>query len=723
MSAPADRFPFRLLAPVAISCAATLFVDVAPWAIAVMAAGFAARLVYRASGFEPAPSRLWLALSISVPSVATVWLAITAQEGHAGGPALVSVASGLLALALAGPPTAGALSRVVGLSLAQIAGASVLVPGRTMSILGFCYVAVLVPVLVRLASTLVAPRRGDGAPATRRLVAEGSTRRSSVPGALRFLVAAIPLGVWLFIVLPHHEADPADRAGPSASGAGTGGALSGRGSGGGPGESPIDAFVSGAKTRMRLGFVEKVRKNQRPVLLVKVDGGVRGPEPWTLRGPTYDVFTGREWARSATASRPRSAVPDATGWVDIRPAASSVRRHLLRLEDVSGEETHQLFLAPEATAVRLDDRVADRRVGSAPDGMLVALGLLPAGGVYEERAELPDPDRSTLRGRRSDASVAPFPTSVEAPPEAAAYRAIAGRAIAGAVDPAERAERIEHWLRSSFGYTTEMPAVDGSRPVLDFLERIRRGHCEYFASSMTLLLRSLGQPARLAVGFRGGDWLTSMGLWSFRGNHAHAWCEVWFEGRGWVLYDPTPPADAGGDRTSARGDAADEPSTFERLLRFSAEDRRALAATVGRVLAFTLAVLTGTSAAGLWPVLALLALAALVVLGRRRAAARALGAVDHAGQPLGPYGRALELLARAGLARRDAEAAGEFVERVERLRPEVGAPLERLTRLHDAARFGGRAPGEGEVHDAERALADLRTALDPDRAAAAVAAT
>ena len=586
--AASARFPLGLLVPVAVSSIAAAHVPhVAPWALCVLAAGFLGRLALRATGFESERSRFWFALSISVPSAATAWVALEAHAGNAAGPALLSVTCALLGLSLAGPPTSAALSRALGLSLAQVAGAAYLVPGRTISGLVALYVVVLVPVLVRIAASLAAPRRVDTGAQIRRVRVVGAAPRAALPAALRLLAAALPLGLWGFLVLPHRSTDAGGRAGPSSAAASTAIDAAGRDPGAAAArESSFSSFVSGGKTSMRLGFVAKVQRSQRPVLLVTIDGGVRGPsEPLTLRGFVYDVFTGAEWTRSNARARPSSAVPDADGWVSVAPAPPARRRHRLRIEDVAGDDGARLFLAPEPLRVRLDPRVGDRRVGTTPDGIVGAFARLPAGGFYEEEAEFPDPDRTAARGRRSDATVAPGPGLVEAPPEAGRYREIARGVVAGRTDPADRAARLEAWLRASFRYTTDMPEPDQRRPVLDFLERLRRGHCEYFASAMTLLMRSLGHPARLAVGFRGGDFLTTKAQWSFRGNHAHAWCEVFFEGLGWVGYDPTPAADPTGDLVTGAAAEGERPSFLARLLRFSEEDRRELAQSVGHALA------------------------------------------------------------------------------------------------------------------------------------------
>jgi hypothetical protein len=237
--------------------------------------------------------------------------------------------------------------------------------------------------------------------------------------------------------------------------------------------------------------------------------------------------------------------------------------------------------------------------------------------------------------------------------------------------------------------------MDRDRPVADFLLRARQGHCWCFASGMALLLRSLGHPARLAVGYRGGDWLEGLGEWSFRGAHAHAWCEMWYEGIGWIPYDPTPLARE--SQTAAAPEAA--PSLAERLLRLSPEDRRRLgerawrAVTEGRG-ALLFGVIAGST------VLGLLALAR--ALRRRHARTRvALGVA-----PGTPYGRALAALAKRGLPRRGSETPQEFRARADAALPIVGVPLEALTRLHEAERYGGHAAPRPDLEGAVRAIVE-----------------
>jgi hypothetical protein len=81
-----------------------------------------------------------------------------------------------------------------------------------------------------------------------------------------------------------------------------------------------------------------------------------------------------------------------------------------------------------------------------------------------------------------------------------------------------------------------------SPPLVTFVTQTRAGYCQYFAGAMTLMLRYLGIPARVAVGFAGATYSASHHAWLVTDLDSHAWVEVWFKGFGWLPFDPTPPA-------------------------------------------------------------------------------------------------------------------------------------------------------------------------------------
>src|SRR5206468_3106660 len=116
---------------------------------------------------------------------------------------------------------------------------------------------------------------------------------------------------------------------------------------------------------------------------------------------------------------------------------------------------------------------------------------------------------------------------------------------------ADRARALEAHFRDSgrYGYTLRMSVIDpGLDPVVDFVVNRKEGHCEYFGSALTLMLRSVGIHARMVNGFKGGDWNDLTRVMNVRQKHAHSWVEVYVGSLGkgpdrsplWITLDPTP---------------------------------------------------------------------------------------------------------------------------------------------------------------------------------------
>lgn len=111
-------------------------------------------------------------------------------------------------------------------------------------------------------------------------------------------------------------------------------------------------------------------------------------------------------------------------------------------------------------------------------------------------------------------------------------------------NPYDQALAIERWLQGGdFVYSLTVPDAFDRDPVEQFLLDTRTGHCELYASAMTLLLRSVGIPARVVSGYRGGEWSGTDGAYIVRKSMAHMWVEVYFIDHGWVTFDPTPESD------------------------------------------------------------------------------------------------------------------------------------------------------------------------------------
>ena len=144
-----------------------------------------------------------------------------------------------------------------------------------------------------------------------------------------------------------------------------------------------------------------------------------------------------------------------------------------------------------------------------------------AGRDEEVRAILSDPDQPWL---------APYELLYDE----------ARRVTAGAGTPYAAVLALERWFRSGGGFRYEertRPSWEVP-PLVEFVTRTRAGYCQHFAGAMAVMLRLVGVPARVAVGFTSGQ--RDGDVWKVTDHEAHAWVEVWFPGQGWVAFDPTP---------------------------------------------------------------------------------------------------------------------------------------------------------------------------------------
>jgi hypothetical protein len=154
-------------------------------------------------------------------------------------------------------------------------------------------------------------------------------------------------------------------------------------------------------------------------------------------------------------------------------------------------------------------------------------------------------------GEVADVDPAGWQPYLQMPPELPERVAALGRELtAGKVGPHAKAEAVRQYLVTRYTYTLQQESPEDMEPLDHFLFERKKGHCEYFSSAMAILLRAGGVPTRNVNGFLGGEWNEYGGYIAVRGGDAHSWVEVWFEGYGWITYDPTPPAPAG---TLARG--------------------------------------------------------------------------------------------------------------------------------------------------------------------------
>ncbi|MDB4996086.1 MAG: hypothetical protein JWM74_3518, partial [Myxococcaceae bacterium] len=275
-----------------------------------------------------------------------------------------------------------------------------------------------------------------------------------------------------------------------------------------------------ARLQARVGFSSAV---QVGALAPMLDSDelvlrVRGRRIDYLRGAVLDTYDDGRWSRGTVAEPTTIAI--ARGTLEGE-GASEIRR-------VRSAGNHVVFLPLDAQML------------ASPSGTLRVDDLGAAKDPGKD-------DRIALR--TGDDASAPRALAI-APPEAGdlalsprirpRLEAMAKEWTQGAKTPDEALAALTRRLQADHEYAlVPAPRAKGD-PILDFLIRKRSGHCEYFASALALLARSIAIPTRVVTGYRVGERHGILAHWVVRENNAHAWVEAWLPDRGWTTWDPTP---------------------------------------------------------------------------------------------------------------------------------------------------------------------------------------
>lgn len=282
-------------------------------------------------------------------------------------------------------------------------------------------------------------------------------------------------------------------------------------------------------------------------------------------------------------------------------------------------------------------------------------------------------------------------------PYAAVY-GLARRLAAGAPDGYEVAARTEAFLRRNYIYSLSPPA--SRYPIVTFLLKDRTGYCQQFSAAMALMLRMDGIPARIGAGFTAGTRNPSTGRFDVTGLDAHAWVEVFYEGIGWVPWDPTPE----GRRVASEGSFGGAPNLAAAVATKGHRGTAKARPVVNRAAARSAPVHQGGAISWTIPLaitLAVLALGAGLARGRSRRRRRA----PVAGSELDELTRALRLL---GLEPVTGMTLAELEQRLARSHgEEVGGYLRALREVRYAP-GGGRLPTARQRRLLRRALSTGR---------------
>jgi transglutaminase-like putative cysteine protease len=531
------------------------------------------------------------------------------------------------------------------------------------------------------------------------------------------------------------------------------------------------ASITGFSTTVSLREPGSIYTSDQPVMQVKVYAadpqGPAAPSDLYLRGLTYDTYEASAWA---TPRRPPASPQAAAPPLPPELADSAI----VQEASMSMDLQPTLFAMGPCVAIASPDAAARLgpdlnpsvdRVYSAP-GQLVrytALSLptplTPQARLYVQELEgwcdlppaLPSSPADAAATQppppQDDARQEPGRQSI-IPPAVARLAAelcvdlLAARNAADA--PRQRdeldlaiARRLAGHLRTEYAYSLDFTDADPRRDgVEDFLFHMKHGHCEYFATALTVMCQSLGVRARLATGFHVDGESRIAGVYIIRQRDAHAWTEVYTPSSGWQTFDATP---AGSSRAS-RGGFWQQVSDFWSALKFAwlskvvgydASSQKDLAGSAAAALraawravmdffqrlgdGFRRLLVEGEVDVVLVQAAALLGVAGLVLEGvilvrlwRRR---KAQAAEAAKGRHLRFIRSLLELLARHGIAVDAAHTPRELSARAAEALALPRQTLDELIALYYALRWGGVPPAQGEVAAAEQKVAQMAATL------------
>ncbi len=443
--------------------------------------------------------------------------------------------------------------------------------------------------------------------------------------------------------------------------------------------------VSGFRETVSLNNIRSIQVSRARALRVALEEADEPAGEWLrLAGATSQSYRGGLWAQGQLGRE--RLLPGAGGDLPLGDEPASPARLEVTLETPSD----RIFLPPGAARVLLAERVPFWR---DPQGSLGATRRLEAGFSY---AVVFDPARVILPP--------PNQGDLEVPDDLDGLRSLAAGVTAGATNRTGAANLLEEHLRTAYDYTMKWPldAPFSRDPVAWFLFEGKRGHCEFFASAMVMLLRSQDIPARLQTGYLGGE-PDGAGGWVVRDANAHAWVVAWVD-EAWRVFDPTPAVGRPAFSTAARLPPwrltwLRVEEVWDRwVLTFSLADQLELlrrgwesaAATGRRLVVWFAGALAGAA----------LVAAGVLAWRRRAAAAGGEGISDITA-------RAVDRLRREALSRAWAGAGAtprELTREVARRCPPARASAEWLVATHEAVRYRGLPPpGKAEVRRQLRA--------------------
>jgi len=457
---------------------------------------------------------------------------------------------------------------------------------------------------------------------------------------------------------------------------------------------------SGMTEQVELGYLGPIRKNTARVMRVSLDegGGSIPPESIHVRGAAFDVFDGRRWQKSRVNFTFRQGGRE----IQTRRSMAWLRRD----RGVVYSPSHDPQKPARAESFVIYPLLNTNLVFFVGAPAAIETGFPSAFFDFTDTAYFPGayPEGTRYRilsqGREPD-----FSRSIDGYDKILRTNflqlpGIDDRLRRLAVQLAGRAQTDEAKARAiatrlSDDYTYSLAVAHGRQDIDGFLFDSKSGNCEYFATAMCLMLRTLGIPSRLAVGFLGTEWNDYGNFFDIRQSDAHAWVEAYLPDKGWTTFDPTPPDFTRKGAASIFAKIWTALNQQFEALQFrwyryvvgfdTYTQRNFLYNMVRKVAEAIIPILVGLTA---------LALAVFVFL-KARSRGRLPSWKPSRKKPEDFYETLLNRLGRIGFPRRPSQTAAEYAGDLGTVCPELH-PLVGLAARHYELRYAGRALEESE---------------------------
>src|SRR3984957_5790775 len=314
-------------------------------------------------------------------------------------------------------------------------------------------------------------------------------------------------------------------------------------------------FSTGFSDHVQLGQIGQIQQSNAVVMHIQIDGDSDGQHGLYWRGTALSMFDGRGWWN------PRQQLileKQANNNFEIPPFGTGVLWNAARADDLGAKPktranvihyrvlmepigTNVFFLAPWATRVTGSYRLLSADSGGAVRDLDSEHPI----AHYEAESDISTPSPNELSTSGNDYPPQVVPKYLQLPTVDPRIRSLANQIVGSGGNNFSKAAAVEKYLKTHYGYTLQLLRTPVKDPLANFLFERRQGHCEYFASAMTVMLRTLGIPARVVNGFRSDEFNDVTGNYVVRAKDAHAWVEAYFPGYGWQTFDPPPASNTG----------------------------------------------------------------------------------------------------------------------------------------------------------------------------------